>query len=284
MQLGYHAGGLSQHNLMTGLGLLADIGYQSVAIGVDFGWLCPTDPQVDQEVQRARSLLNEKEMACVVEATANYLLDPRRRNWPTLMENDPGHVEARMRYLKYCVDVSSELGAVCMSLRSGPKPVDVSFDVAMSRFVDGLFELLKYASSRNVHLSVEPEPGMLIDTLGRYERLLHLVDSPSLGLTLDVGHAFCSGEVPLDAQVEKWFDKLVNVHIDDAISGVHQHLPPGEGQINFGLVIDSLAKHGYSGPIHVDLEAHSHVGAEMAVRCHEFFNPMIVSAIRGEFS
>ena len=284
MQLGYHSGGLTQHNLMTGLDLLAEVGYQSVAISVDFGWLCPSDPQVGQQVHQARSVLDEKGMQCVVEATANYLLDPRKRNWPTLMEDDPGQVEARMRYLKYCVDVAGELGSVCMSLRSGPRPIEVTFEVGMSRFVDGLFELLKYAAERNVHLSVEPEPGMLIDTLGRYERLLHLLDSPSLGLTLDVGHVFSSVEVPLDAQVEKWSDKLVNVHIDDARSGVHQHLPPGEGQINFGLVIDSLAKHGYAGPIHVDLDEHSHVGPEMAQRCHEFFYPMIVSAIRGEIS
>lgn len=284
MQLGYHSGGLSQHNLTTGLSLLSEFGYQSVAIGVDFGWLSPLDDRVAEQVQRTRSFLNEQKMSCVVEATANYFLDPRQRNWPTLMENDPGYVEVRMRYLRYCVDVSAELGAVCLSLHSGPKPADVSFDKAMSRFVEGLFELVKYADERNVHLCVEPERGMLIDTLGRFQRMLHLLDVPTLGLTLDIGHAFCSGEVPLDAEIEKWRDKLVNVHISDAKSGLHQHLPPGDGQINFGLVFDSLVRNGYSGPVHVDLEAHSHIGADMAKRCHDFFSPKIVSANQGEIS
>lgn len=286
MQLGYHTGGLTQHEIFSGLNLLADIGYQSVAISIDFGWLSPSDHDVHESVQRVRAELKARKMTSVVEATANYLLDANRPNWPTLMETDPGLVEARMRYLKYCVDVASELGSVCMSLRSGPKPEGVTFDDAMNRLVEGLFEVLQYAAEQDVQLAVEPEPGMLIDTLGRYERLLHLLDSPRLGLTMDVGHVFFSNELPFDSQVEKWIEKMVNVHIEDIHGRQHRHLPPGAGSINFELIMESLVRNGYAGPVHVDLNEHAHVGPEMARQCHGQLLPMIQKAIRcrGEIS
>ena len=118
MRLGYHSNGLTQHSFFDGVELLADTGYQSVSVNIDHGWLAPVDRDVKQAVQNARAVLQKRQMNCVVEATANFLLDPQRKNFPSLVDHDPGLVESRMRYLKYCVDVAAELDADCMSMLS----------------------------------------------------------------------------------------------------------------------------------------------------------------------
>ena len=278
MRLGYHSNGMSQHGLFDGLNLLAKTGYQSVAINIDHGWLAPTDHGVKSSVQGVRSFLQEQKMSCVVEATPNFLLDPANRNFPTLMEHDPGLVESRMRYLKYCVDVAAELEADCMSMRSGVKPEGLTFDQAMERLVEGVGELLLYAAERDVVVSIEPEPGMLVDTLGRFDRLLHLFDSPRLMLTLDICHIFCNNELPLAAQLDRWKGKIANMHLADVRSGQHQHLPFGEGQIGVPLVLDAVAMCGYEGGIHVDLPDFSHAAVTGLQDSFNFLFPLIQQA------
>jgi len=278
MQLGYHTNGMTQHGLFDGLNLLAKAGYQSVAINIDHGWLSPKDTGVKSAVQSVRALLQEKEMSCVVEANANFLLDPGNCGFPSLMEHDPGDVESRMRYLKYCVDVAAELGADCMSMRSGLTPQGLTFDQAMGRLVDGVEELLLYAAERDVVVSIEPEPGMLVDTLGRFDRLLHLFDSPRLMLTLDISHIFCNNEMPLAAQLDRWKSKIANMHIADIRSGQHNHLAFGEGQIGFPLVFDAIATCEYKGGIHVDLPEYGHDAVNQIQESFDFLFPLIEQA------
>jgi len=278
MRLGYHSNGLTQHQLFDGLKLLADTGYQSVAINVDHGWLAPVDHGVKSSVQSACALLQDRGMSCVVEATANYLLNAANANFPSLMEHDPGLVESRMRYLKYCVDVAAELDADCMSMRSGFRPEGITFEEGMRRLVDGIEELLLHAAERDVVVSIEPEPGMLIDTLGRFERLLHLFDSPRLMLTLDVSHIFFNNELPLTAQLERWKDKIANVHIADIRDGEHRHLPFGDGQIGFPLILDAIAASQYKGGIHVDLPDFSQDATRHLKHSFDFLSPLIQQA------
>jgi len=278
MRIGYHTNGMTQHGLLEGIGLLGQFGYQSVAINIDRGWLSPQDENVKSNVQTVCSLLKENEMSCVVEATSNFLLDSTRRNFPTLMEHDPGLIESRMRYLKYCVDIAAELGADCMSMRSGFKPDGLTFEQAMRRLVEGIEELLLYAAERDVVVSIEPEPEMLVDTLGRFDRLLHLFDSPRLMLTFDVSHIFLSDELPLAAQLDRWSSKIANMHISDVVVGKHHHLPLGEGQIGFPLVLDAIAISEYEGGIHVDLPNYGHDAATMIQSSHDFLFPLIGQA------
>lgn len=278
MRIGYHTKGMSQHGLIDGLNLLADTGYRSVAICIDRGWLAPSDDDVKARVQQVRSFLAERGMKCVVEGNANFLLDSRQKNFPTLMEHDPGDIESRMRYLKYCIDVAVELDADCMSMKSGAKPDGLTFEQAMGRLVDGVGELLLYAAERDVVISIEPEPGMLVDTLGRFDRLLHLFDSPRLMLTLDASHLFCNGELPVAAQLERWQNRISNIHISDARDGQIFHLPFQDGQIGFPLVLDAVAAIEYEFGIHVDLPQHSYDAANMICQSYNFLSPMIKAA------
>jgi sugar phosphate isomerase/epimerase len=121
-----------------------------------------------------------------------------------------------------------------------------------------------------VRLAFEPEPGMLIDTMSRFEELHQRLAHPGFGLTLDIGHLHCLGETPIADHVRRWRHRIWNIHIEDMRRGVHEHLMFGEGEINFTPVFHALEAVGYAGGVHVELSRHSHDAVETARRALAF--------------
>ena len=275
MYIGYNTNGLSNHDATDGLQLLAKTGYKSVAITIDHGWLSPRDPDRGVQLQQFKHFLNEHGLSSVIETGARFLLDPEHKHAPTLLDADKTRSRQRIEFLKYCIDVAVELESDCVSIWSGIKPNDISFNEALERLVENLVVVLDYAEQRQMDIGFEPEPGMLVDNTGRFERLVHLIDSPRLKMTLDIGHLFCLSEIPIANYIEKWAERLVNVHIEDMKSGVHEHLMFGDGQIYFPPVIESLKLAGYKRGVHIELSRHSHNAADIVKRSYEFLNPII---------
>jgi sugar phosphate isomerase/epimerase len=283
MILGYNTNGLSNHEAMDGLRLLAKTGYRSVALTIDHGWLSPRDPNHDVQLQQIKHFLNAHQFTSVIETGARFLLNPEIKHAPTLLAADPNEVQIRIDFLKYCIDVGVELGSDCVSLWSGIKPTDISFNVALDRLVENLSVVVEYAEDRGIDIGFEPEPGMLIDNTGRFERLIHLLDSPRLKMTLDIGHLFCLSEIPIASYIEKWADRLINIHIEDMKAGVHEHLMFGEGQIYFPPVIESLKGVGYQNGVHIELSRHSHNAANIVKQSYDFLAPIIRDVMAEEF-
>ena len=270
MILGYNTNGLAHHDLFDAVRLLADIGYQSVAITIDHGPLDPRSKRKFDELERMRELLDELELRSVIETGARFLLDPREKHKPTLVSPDPQARSRRIAFYEYAIDTASILGSDCVSLWSGVLKDDVDFSTALDRLADGLRVVLDYAGERGVRIGFEPEPGMLIDNMDRFEQLLGIIDSPQLRLTLDIGHLHCQGDVPVSQYIYLWASRLVNVHLEDMRVGVHEHLMFGDGEIHFPPVLEALRQIGYKGGVHVELSRHSHEGPAAAVRAMEF--------------
>ena len=146
---------------------------------------------------------------------------------------------------------------------------------SMETLVRILAPVLQHADDRNVDIGFEPEPGMLIDTTGRFERLMHLIDSPRLKMTMDIGHLYCMSEVPIAEYLDRWQDHIINVHIEDMVAGKHEHLMFGDGQIHFPPVIEALHQIGYQDGIYVELSRHSHAADRIVPSAFDFLNPII---------
>ena len=104
----------------------------------------------------------------------------------------------------------------------------------------------------------------------RFEELFDRVHHPAFGLTLDIGHLHCQGELPITDHLKKWRDVLWNVHIEDMRRGIHEHLMFGEGEIDFGPVLKTLDEIGYAAGVFVELSRHSHDAVETARRALAF--------------
>ena len=115
---------------------------------------------------------------------------------------------------------------------------------------------------------------MLVATMVDFQALLDRIDRHDLQLTMDVGHLHCLGELPVEEQILRWGDRIVNVHLEDMVAGVHEHLPLGEGEMDFTRILAALRQIGYQGGVHVELGRHSHVGPQLAEASFRFLSDL----------
>ena len=278
MRLGYNTNGLAHHSLPSAIELVADLGYQSIAITLDHNALDPYSENFKQHLSLTAALLNKHGLRSVIETGARYLLDPRVKHEPTLVTADETGRLRRIDFYKRAIDAAAALGSDCVSLWSGVVRHSIGRDQARAHLASGLRRVLDYAEQREVTIGFEPEPGMLIDTMESFEDLLTRVDSPRLALTLDVGHLHGLDETPIANVIGRWGDRLVNIHIEDMRVGVHEHLMFGEGEIEFPPVIEALAEVGYDGGVHVELSRHSHDAPNAALRSYQFLAPLLAKS------
>lgn len=265
MFFGYNTNGLAHHRLSDGVKLLAEIGYQGVAISIDHNALPPYGPH--REIVQIKRQLQKLGMHSTIETGAPFLLNPRRKHEPTFLSADR---RRRIDFYKYAVDCAAELESDCVSLWSGRLAEPLSETEAMKRLVEGLQGVLDYAARNEVLIGFEPEPDMFIDTLSALEGLLRCCDAPNLRVTLDVGHVHSQGEGPVAEAIRRWAPRLVNVHLDDMRRGVHEHLMFGEGEIDFPPVLYALKEIGYANGVYVELNRHSREGPSAARQALEF--------------
>lgn len=277
MLLAYNTNGFANHDPEQAIALLARIGYRGIGLTIDHGLLNPLADGQEQarSLAAVRRLLVRHHLRSVVETGARFLLDPRRKHEPTLMSPEPSERRRRVEFLCRAIDIAKALASDCVSTWSGVLRELLTDDDAFDRLIDGLDEVCDYAQSAGVLIGFEPEPGMFIDTMARFEQLLARFDSPALRLTLDIGHLHCLGETPIAEQINHWSRRLVNVHIEDMRAGVHEHLLFGDGEIDFPPVLAALADCGYRGLVQVELSRHSHMAPEAALRAFEFLNPLL---------
>src|SRR5262245_15447704 len=275
MLLGYNTNGFANHDPFDALELLAELGYQSVALTLDPGPLNPFAADWLASQERLKATLKRLRLKNVIESGARFLLDPRHKHEPTLVSANESDRSRRIDFLKRAIDVAAYLDSDCVSLWSGIRRDDAGDEAVLERLAESLRQVLRHATDSGVTLGFEPEPGMFIDTVKSFQRLLQWIDVPHLQLTLDVGHLWCQGELPIADYIARWSQRIVNVHIEDMRAGVHETLMFGEGQMHFPPIIEALAKANYKGGLHVELSRHSHEAPAAARKAYEFLRPLV---------
>src|SRR5688572_9898997 len=119
MLLGYNTNGFAHHRLADAIAILADLGYQSVALTLDWHALNPFDADWQRQAASIRSDLERLRLRCVIETGARFLLDPRRKHQPTLISPLPEERQRRLDFLCRAVDIAEILDADAVSLWSG---------------------------------------------------------------------------------------------------------------------------------------------------------------------
>jgi sugar phosphate isomerase/epimerase len=277
MLLGYNTNGLAHHRLLDALDLLAETGYRSVGLTLDAGALDPySDPAaLRDQIHAVRRRLDDLGLARVVETGARYLLNPRHKHDPTLMDPDPARRAVRVEFLCRAIEIAEALAAPVVSLWSGILSEEIPEDQAFDRLSDSLRPVIKAAEARGVTLGFEPEPGMFIDNLARFDHLDRRIAHPLFQLTLDIGHVHCNENGSIADHIHAWASRIVNVHIEDMVRGVHDHLPFGSGTIDFPPVIDALRRVGYDGGLHVELSRDSHRAVDAVRSSARFLSPLM---------
>ncbi|MBL8842021.1 MAG: sugar phosphate isomerase/epimerase [Planctomycetes bacterium] len=273
MWLAYNTNGLAHHRLEEAFALLADLGYEGVALTPDVAHL-DLATHGEREWEAARRALERHRLRCVVETGGRYLLDARRKHWPNLLTADDAAAARRLAWYRQALRLASALGARELSLWSGAlAPEDGGAAAAWPRLIERLHRVLDDAALAGVTVCLEPEPGMLVDSLSAYRELRGRLARDELATTLDSGHLLVTEAGPAHAHVAEFAATLRNVQLDDARRGVHEHLPLGDGDLELAPFLRELQRIGYSGPLALELSRDSHRGADAAAEA--------IKAVRG---
>ncbi|MFJ5727162.1 sugar phosphate isomerase/epimerase family protein [Streptomyces paradoxus] len=271
LRFGYGTNGLADLRLDDALSLLADLGYDGVGLTLDHMHLDPLAPDLAARTRRVARRLDALGLGVTVETGARYVLDPRRKHGPSLLDPDPDDRGRRTDLLARAVQVAADLGAHAVHCFSGIVPEGTGTDTAWKRLAESLAPVLDAAASAGIPLAVEPEPGHLLATLADFHHLRRALGDPGpLGLTLDIGHCQCLEPLSPADCVRAAAPWLRHVQIEDMRRGIHEHLPFGEGEIDFPPVLAALAATGYQGLTVVELPRHSHAGPHFAAHSLPF--------------
>lgn len=274
MILGYNTNGFAHHRLVDAIAILSELGYRGLALTPDVNHLNPfqKDHLLKRRLSKLGDILAAKRLDCAIETGARFVLDPFHKHQPTLISPSAEERYRRLAFLQRGLVIAKKLGSRVLSFWSGKATDDATHRALMARLVDGCRRLVDATEKKGVRLAFEPEPGMFIDTMDKFEELHAKVNHPHFGLTLDVGHLVCTGELPVGDIIRKWKKWLWNVHLDDMRPGVHDHLMFGEGTVDFADVFSALREVNFKGIASVELSRHSYDAVNVARRAKAFLD------------
>ncbi len=273
----YNTNGLAHHRVSDALRLVADLGYEGLALTPDVGQLDPyrLDPL---EVRDVRALADDLGIDVALELGARFVIDPRRKHAPNLCDPDPAERQRRVDFYRRCVDLAVDLGAPLVSLWAGAaapglRPLDAAplapgdpREATLEGLVDGLVRVCRHAAAAGVTVAFEPEPGMFVERPAGYAAVRDRVAARGerLALTLDVGHCVVTGDLPVGALVTAYAADLAHVHLADCPAGRHEHRMFGEGDLDLAEALGGLLRAGFRGLAAVELSRDSHRGPDAA--------------------
>lgn len=267
LKFGYNTNGFGFHRLDDAIDIIAELGYDCIGLTLDVHH-CDPFHTTTQDLQKIRRRLEKHGLACVIETGARYLLDPRHKHRPTLLDNS---ASSRLELMKRALEIAQELEAICVSYWSGARPegTQAADDELFERLAQHVITLEASAEERGVLLALEPEPGFLVESMTDFEHLCELTGR-RLGLTLDVGHVVCVEEKPPQDFVRQYVKQLRNIQLDDMRKGNHRHLMFGEGEVDFSSFFAALAEIKKELPACVELSEHSRVAVQTARESRDF--------------
>ena len=261
VRFAYNTNGVSHHRFEDALRLIADSGYEGVALTLDHHHFDPFAPQLERRTEVLAGLLERLGLGLVVETGVRFLLDPRLKHEPTLITPSAEGRARRLDFLRRAVDICATCRGEAVSFWAGVPRPGVDAETAWTWLVEGVARLSDHAASRGVVAAVEPEPGMRVETVEDWLRLREAVarlGAAPIRLALDVGHLMVTQErVPEDA-VREFAPALGTLALEDMKRGVHEHLPFGEGDMDVGAVLQALVDISYDRLVCVELSRDAH--------------------------
>jgi sugar phosphate isomerase/epimerase len=118
----------------------------------------------------------------------------------------------------------------------------VSKDKVKETTKAGLRKLDAYSQELGVKVALENMPRSPFSMATIPADLLELIEGTGLGICLDVGHAHTAGELKGFVKLKKG---IVNLHVHDNKGESDEHLPIGDGTVDFPWLLKALS--GYKG-------------------------------------
>ncbi len=246
MEIGLSTGVFYSKPVQEVLPLLARAGFEAVELwtGDPFRRI-PFDWRDASEVAAVRRLLRD--------------LDLRLSSFhaPYSEEADPSDPDPRRRkrtagLLTEAVCAAAALGAPTLILHGSAAELARLPEAARSARIEALRESLsllhREARAQGVALAIETllphlftaDAPLLLDLVRPYPR-------QEVGLCFDTGHCFLWRSWRLERLYEFLSDRVIALHVNDNRGSSDDHLPPGQGKIDWPPWLDALRRSRFSG-------------------------------------
>jgi inosose dehydratase len=137
------------------------------------------------------------------------------------------------------------------------------------RFGERLTQVADHVQGEGMKFAYHHHLGTVVESLGDLDQFLQHT-GPSVGLTLDTGHAALGGIDPM-LVIRKFPQRVAHVHCKDIRRNVHREVReaggsfldgvlrgmftvPGDGSLDYGVIMKGLANANYSGWIVIEAE------------------------------
>jgi sugar phosphate isomerase/epimerase len=190
---------------------------------------------------------------------------------------DPLEWDNAVRYTRATIDFAAKIGARAVVVHAGKVPVrkwteklleltargqqqTPKYQRVLERAVSErarhqpryfaqaiqcLQAIVPYAAERGIQLGVETRYGLEeIPDESEMEEILHLYPNQTVGFWLDCGHAQVRQHLGVGSNqrwLQQFLPRLVGFHLHDVIPPGVDHLPPGEGVVDFARLAPHLA-------------------------------------------
>ena len=114
-------------------------------------------------------------------------------------------------------------------------------------FQEKLLYMVKTAEDRGFRCALEIMPGSIIDGTEGFLRLTEKKGFENIGVNLDTGHFNASRE-NMSLLIGKLADRITGTHICDNDGITNNSNAPGNGNVPWKQIINSLKKSGFEGP------------------------------------
>ncbi len=167
---------------------------------------------------------------------------------------------ARLEDNRRAVEEAAALGAEVLVLVCGGVP-GRDIDGARRVIEDGIEWLVPHAEDAGVRLGIEPlHPAFAADrsvivTLGQANRIAERLDTPQVGVVIDVYHVWWDPE--LYPEIERAAGYTLGFHVNDWLRNAGDPLVSrgmmGDGVIELRRMREAVDGLGYGGPIEVEI-------------------------------
>ncbi len=251
--VGLSTGCLSRMPFVEALELMQESGFEIVEI-------CSLPEHLDyrdhNEVERAARRIRELWMEpCSFHAPFAPELD--------ITSMDEDRREWALAEIRRAARAAATLGAKYFVLHPGPETGEIPSSeriVRMQHAADVLNRVAADCRELGVRLVLENMlPHLFSGPVRDLLWLLGALDTADVGICLDTGHAHLAGD--LETVTHKLSGHLWTVHANDNRGHHDDHLPPGDGAIDWKRLLLQLDRTGYRGVLILEIAGSNDLGA-----------------------
>jgi sugar phosphate isomerase/epimerase len=210
-------------NLFSAIDAVERAGYNGIELSFDKNQFNPFEMR-PQDLRRIRDYLGTKTIkpACIATPTIAFLSD--RPHEPSIICLDKAGRKQRIDLIKKGIEIAKILEAPIVSFGSGfirDEHINNPQIDPNEILADSIHECMKDID--DITLVIEPEPGMLIETLDEGMEIVKTIASRQFQLHMDLCHVYCSEKNYMEA-IAAAAPHTAYLHVSDTSSGCNVKL------------------------------------------------------------